>query len=53
MSTQTGLHADDARRELLERRYKRQAPDLLVKNDLAISVKTNEMKHVLADIDTA
>ena len=52
MSAQAGFHTDDTTRHLLESRHQRQPLDLLTQNDLPVSIKSNEVKDVLANIDT-
>src|ERR1700731_1590504 len=48
---QTGFHADDARRQLLERVFETQSPDLPAKGNLAIGAQSDEVKNLFADVD--
>jgi len=51
MSAQTGFHADDTRGQFLEITDQRQALNLPAQDNLTISIKTNEVKDFLTDID--
>jgi hypothetical protein len=50
--TQASFHANDTAGQLLERFFKSQSPDHFAKSDLAVSTKADEMKDILADVDT-
>jgi hypothetical protein len=50
--TQASFHANDTARQLLERIFESQSPDLSAKSDLPISAKADEMKYILADVHT-
>jgi hypothetical protein len=52
MGAQAGLHPNDARRQSLKSADQRQALDLAANNHLAAAIKANEVKDVLADINT-
>jgi len=52
MGAQAGFHADDARRQLLEDISETQAPDFFSEGDRSIGAQANEVKHLLADVDT-
>ena len=51
MRAEAGLQPDDARRQLFECLGQRQPLDLAAEGDFAITAKSDEMKHILADID--
>lgn len=51
MGTQTGLHPNDARGQILKSADKSQTLDLASENNLAVAVKTNEMQNILANIN--
>src|SRR5260221_10616765 len=52
MRAQAGFHANDARRQLLERVFETQAPDLPAEGDLPIDRQSYDVKNLLADVDT-
>jgi hypothetical protein len=52
MRAQAGVHANDARWQLLEHIFEAQPPDLPAKGDCPISAQANEVKNLLADVDT-
>jgi hypothetical protein len=46
----TGFHADQARRQCLEKRNHLAAPELLPRNHLLLGVDPVNLKYVLGDI---
>lgn len=48
---EASLHADDARRQLLEGIDKRQALDLPTEGNTSIRVEADNMKNLLANVD--
>jgi len=52
MCAQAGLHANDARWQLLEHIFETRAPDLPAKRDCPIGAQANEVKNFLANVDT-
>src|SRR5580704_9280873 len=48
----TGLHADKARRQSLEKRNHLAAPELLPDDHLLVRIDAVDLKHVLGDIQT-
>jgi hypothetical protein len=51
MDTQTRIHPHNARGQVLKCADQRQALDLAAKNNLDGAIKTNEVKHIVADIN--
>ena len=51
MCAEAGLQPYDARRQLFECLGQRQPLDLTAEGDFAAPAKSDEMKHVFADID--
>jgi len=52
MRTQASFHADDTRWQLLEGVFETQSPDLFTEDDLPIDSQPDDVKNLLADIDT-
>jgi hypothetical protein len=52
MRAQAGFHANHALWQLLEHIFDAQPPDLPAKRDCPIGAQSNEVKHLLANIDT-
>jgi hypothetical protein len=52
MRAQAGFHANDARWQLLERIFGAQPSDLPAKGNCPIGTQSNEVKNLLADVDT-
>jgi len=52
MRAQAGFHANDARWQLLKHIFEAQPPDLPAKGDGPIDAQANEVKNLLADVDT-
>src|SRR5262245_40973454 len=52
MRAQTSFHANDTRWQLLERVFETESSDLLTKGDLPIDTQSDDVKNLLADIDT-
>lgn len=48
---QTGFHANDARRQLLERVFETQSPDLPPEGNLPVDAQPDKVKNLLADAD--
>jgi hypothetical protein len=46
------MPADDARRQLLEHILETQSPDLPAQGNLPVGAKSDEVKNLLADVDT-
>jgi hypothetical protein len=51
MRAQASFHANDARRQLLERVFETQSPDLPAEGELPINTQSDDMKNLLADVD--
>jgi hypothetical protein len=51
MRAETRFHPDDAGRELLERRLKGKALDLLPQDKSAIGAETDEVENLFANVD--
>src|SRR6516164_2799415 len=49
---QTGFHADDARRQLLERVFETQSSDFPPESNLPVDAQPDNVKNLLADVDT-
>jgi hypothetical protein len=52
MRAQAGFHANDARWQPLKHIFETQPPDLPTKRDRSIGAQSNEVKYLLADVDT-
>jgi hypothetical protein len=52
MCAQAGLHANDARWQLLEHIFEARPPDLPATGDCPIGAQANEVKNFLANVDT-
>jgi hypothetical protein len=48
---QAGFHADDTPRQLLERVFQTQSPDLLPESNLPVDTEPDEVKNLLADVN--
>src|SRR3546814_10718996 len=51
MGAQTGLHSDDAWRQIPERASKRQPLDLSTEFDLPVGTEPDQVENVLPDVD--
>jgi hypothetical protein len=52
MSAAACLHADDARRELLDQLRQCNSSDAAAENDLAFSVQSNDATNIFAKVDS-
>ena len=52
MRAQASFHANDTRWQLLERVFETESSDLLTKGDLPVDTQSDDVKNLLADIDT-
>ncbi len=51
MRAEGSFHADDARRQLLERVSQTQSPDLLPEGNLRVGAEPDKVRYVLTDVD--